>query len=611
MSGIDALLTQPWFWARPWGWALLAVPLLLAALRAWQARRLRALALTYADAELLPFAVRLPAARAGWGAFARDVLIWALLAAAAAGPRQPQAASGSVGGLHRVAVMALLDAGAGEAQDDGGSISPLEQQRLLLAALTKQLRGERVGLFAYGATHGGALHAAQLLPPTVDAQLLAWAAQQARPSLFAGDAGGATLPQIVALAQQRLHEQADGEPGALLLLAGADARLPADFDPEAAAAALRRAGLPLFVLALPDLPAAARAGLAQWARGSGGALHAVAPGQTGASAWDAVYARGIAHLPAAPAAPTQVVAWRDLSAGFLLPAVVLLLACVWPWRRRAAVGAALAVLLAAPLPRAAQAAASSPAPAASRAAQPLLPALSREQIAAEHAAYAAWRRGDFSTAQRLYAALPGFAARLGEGTAAYRQRQFQTAARAFRAALLLADTPAQRFAALFNLGDAAMHLPGGTLEAAQAFDAALRIRPHDAAARRNAHLAWRQYEVEHPPDYLVGIAKRAPPSHHSRFGQQSSNTPSQMRQPPPKTASAPLQQAAPLAAGRITAGGTESAAGAAAAWQVPVLDWGGMDKRVQLLRDASAELLARRADIDTRAAAALGAEGGR
>jgi len=604
MNALDALFTPPWFWVRPWGWALLAVPLLLAALRAWRARRLRALALTYADAELLPFAVRLPAARAGWGAFARDVLIWSLLAAAAAGPRQPLAESGSASGLHRVAVMALLDAGAGQAQDDGAPISPLEQQRLFLRALTPQLHGERIGLFAYGATPAGALQAAQLLPPTVDAHLLAWGAAQARPALFDA-AGSATLPQIVALAQQRLSQQAGGEPGALLLFAGGSARLPADFDPEAAGGELRRARMPLFVLALPDLPADTRAGLAQWARASGGALHAVASGQTDASAWDAVYARGIARLPTSRATLQHVVAWRDLSAGFLLPALALLLASVWPWRRAAA-GAALglAMVLTA-LPHAARA-----QPVTPNATAPA-PAFSRDQIALEHAAHAAWQRGDFATAQRLYARLPGFAARLGEGAAAYRRREFQTAAHAFRAALLLADTPAQRFAALFNLGDAAMHLPGGTLEAAQAFDAALRIRPHDPAAQRNADLARRQYEVEHPPDYLVGIAKRGPPIHRSRFGQQSSNTPSQMRKPPPKTASAPLQQAAPLAGGRITAGATESAAGAAAAWQVPVLDWAGMDKRVQLLRDASAELQQRRADIDTRAAAALGAEGGR
>lgn len=606
MNALDALFTQPWFWARPWGWALLAVPLLLAALRAWRARRLRALALAYADAELLPFAVRLPAARAGWGAFARDMVIWSLLAAAAAGPRQPLAESGSAGGLHRVAVMALLDASAAEAQADGVPISPLEQQRLLLAALTPLLHGERVGLFAYGATPTGALQAAQLLPPTVDAHLLAWGAAQARPALFAVGGGGATMPQIVALAQQRLLQQADGEPGALLLFAGGSVRLPADFDPEAAGSELRRARMPLFVLALPDLPADARAELAQWARASGGALHAVAAGQTDAAAWDAVYARGIARLPTPAATLQHVVAWRDLSAGFLLPALALLLASVWPWRRAAA-GAALGLALGMTLLQPAPARAQPVTPNATASA----PALSRDQIVTGRAAYAAWQHGDFATAQRLYARLPGFAARIGEGAAAYRQREFQTAAHAFRAALLLADTPAQRFAALFNLGDAAMHLPGGTLEAAQAFDAALRIRPHDPAAQRNAHLARRQYEVEHPPDYLVGIAKRGPPIHHSRFGQQSSNTPSQMRKPPPKTASAPLEQTAPLAGGRITAGAAARAAGAAAAWQVPVLDWAGMDKRVQLLRDASGELQQRRVDIDTRAAAALGAEGGR
>jgi Ca-activated chloride channel family protein len=592
MTTWDAILTQPWFWARPWAFALLAVPLLLAALRLWRGRTVRAGTLAYADAALLPFATRLPSPQRLRRALALDLLLWALLATAAAGPRQPVSGGGEVGGLHRIAVMVLMDASAAAAAATAAPISALEQQRLLLAALWPQLRGERLGLIAYGAARpGGTVGAAQLLPPTDDPALFAHATQQARPEVFADTPASTALPGLLALARQRLQQQAEGESSAVLLLAGEGVPVPADFDASAVGQSLRRVRLPLFVLALPGLPTESAALLRNAARASGGSFSAVTAGQTGAGNWNALYARGIARLAAGAADRAQpVTAWRELYGLFLLPALALLF-----WRERprrvppAVALLGLALLLGLPLAPPAQA-------------QPPALVSRPDKLRAEHAAWHAWQQGDFARAQALYAALPGFAARMGEGAAAYRQRQYQVAALAFHRALLQADTPQQRFAAFYNLGDASLHLPGRTLEAVQAFDAALRIRPTDANALRNARLAQRQYEIEHPPSYLVGIAKRAPPIHHSRFGQQGSNTPSQLRHKPPKQASAPLQQAAPLAfGGQLATAG--AAAAAPAPWQPPTLDWAGADKRLQLLRDASAELLAQRAAIDTRAAA--------
>lgn len=592
MTTWDALWTQPWFWARPWAFALLAVPLLLAALRLWSARSVRAGALAYADAALLPFATLLPSRQRLRRSLALDLLLWALLATAAAGPRQPVSGS-AVGGLHRIAVMVLMDAGTAAAVPTTAPISALEQQRLLLAALWPQLRGERLGLIAYGAARlGGPVGAAQLLPPTDDPALFAHATQQARPEVFTGTPASAALPGLLALARQRLQQQAEGERGAVLLLAGAGVPVPADFDASAEGESLHRVRLPLFVLALPGLPAESAALLRNAAQASGGGFSAVTAGQTGAGNWNALYARGIARLSVGAAGRAQpVTAWRELYGLFLLPALALLFWRERPRRVPSAVALlGLALVLGLPLSPPAQAQ------------PPESTVMTREQLRAEHAAWQAWQQGDFARAQALYAALPGYAARMGEGAAAYRLRQYQAAALAFHRALLQADTPQQRFAAFYNLGDASLHLPGRTLEAVQAFDAALRIRPADVNALRNARLAQRQYEIEHPPSYLVGIAKRAPPIHHSRFGQQGSNTPSQLRHKPPKQASAPLQQAAPLAPGGQLA--TAGAANAATApWQPPTLDWAGADKRLQLLRDASAELLTQRAAIDTRAAA--------
>ncbi|CUA94628.1 hypothetical protein [Thiomonas bhubaneswarensis] len=590
MTSWDALWTQPWFWSRPWALLLLLVPLGLAAWRLRSARAERHVALRWADAELLPFATAQPPARAVWGRLLRDTLMWTLLALAAAGPRQPLTDAAGAAGPHRIAVMVLMDASAAaSAAPADATLSPLEQQRLLLAALWPELSGERLGLIAYGASRpGAAMAVAQLLPPTNDPALFNHAADQARPQILAVDGAGAALPGLLDLARQRLRQQAEGEPGALLLMAGPGLALPSDLDGAALGRALRAAHLPLYGLALPGLSAEAASVLRAVAQTSGGEWDAVAAGQTGTAAWQRLYAQGMARLPASPAAASAVTAWRELYGLFLLPALVVLLVSAWP-RPRAMPALLLAALfLGASLTH---------APSA-RAAEPL------PQRRAEHAAWSAWQQGRYAEAQQRYAALPGYAARMGEGAAAYRLGHYQVAAQAFHRALLLADTPGQRFAAFYDLGNATLHLPGRSLEAVQAFDAALRLRPNDAQAQRNARLARRVYETEHPPSYLVGIAKRAPPSHQSRFGQQTSDTPSQLKHHPRAQASAPLQQGAALSAqGHLSAPTGASAAVAQAAWQPPALDWAGMDKRVQLLLDARAELLAQRAALDTRAAA--------
>ncbi len=586
MSLWTALWTQPWNWAHPWAFALLLVPPLRALWRLWLARQQRTQTLGYAQADLLPYATRQPPPATTRRALAFDLLLWSLLACAIAGPRQP--VSTQIAGAaaeHRVAVMVLLDAGAQAAQlQPNAPISALEQSRLLLAALWPRLQGERLGLIAYGKQREGApLAAVQLLPPTRDAALFNHFAALAQPDVLAAQGAGSTLAGVIDLARQRLAQQADGEAGAVLLLAGAQTPNAADLDASALGDSLRAAHVPLYVLALPGLDAEQTAALRTLARSSGGAMTAVQAGQTSGSVWRSLYDRGIARITVPQAiGPQTRVQWRELFAIFLVPALLLMLWREWPQRRLRAKGTlllSLAVLAGLNVPQPAHAAAPTP-----------------------QQAWAAWRAGDDARAQALYAALPGFDARIGEGDAAYRRGQYQQAAQAFHRAVLLADTAAQRFTAFYNLGNASMHLPGKTLEAVQAYEAALRICPHDANALRNARLAQRQYEIDHPPAYLVGIAKRAPAIHHSRFGQQASDTPSQLRKAPPRPASAPLEQTARLAAQGQLGDAAATPAKNAAQWQPPQLDWAAVDKRAQLLQDDTQALWQQRADIDTRAA---------
>ncbi|WP_031403881.1 hypothetical protein [Thiomonas sp. FB-Cd] len=574
------------------------MPVVLALLRLARAQQQRAQALAYADAPLLPFATRQPGRRAARGAVVFDLVLWTLLACAAAGPRQPlpTTADGAPTG-HRMAVMVLLDTGAQAAQASG-SISPLEQARLLLAGLWPRLQGERLGLMAYGSPPNSArISLVQLLPPTHDAAIFGHFARLARQSLLTTDQATTALSGLFDLARRRLAQQdVAGEAAALLLVAGADVPITAGSDPRALGRQMRAARLPVFVLALPGLDTAQAIALRTLADSSGGVYAAVPPGQTSIAVWTDLYDRGIARIPVAQTnLPQQILQWRELFELFLLPALLLMLWRDGPLRARhqRPSGNLLLLMMFGMLATAVV------APPAARAA-----------MASPQQAWTAWQAKDYARAQAIYAALPGWNARMGEGAAAYRSGEFQRAAQAWQRALLDADTAQQRFAAFYNLGNASMHLPGTTLEAVQAYDAALRIRPHDSAALRNARLAQRQYETHHPPGYLVGIAKRGPAVAQGRFGRQSSDTPSQMRHKPPPLAAAPLHQAEVLAAqGKL--GTLAAPTNIAKAWQPPMLDWASADKRTQLLRDATQALWQARADIDSRAARDAAAQEGR
>ncbi len=585
MDTLSALTSAPWSWLRPWGFALLLVPLLLIASRWLGARRRQALAEGYADAALLPFATRLQASGATRGAIAYELLLWSLLACAVAGPRQSlPGAPGADAGTHRIAVMVLLDAGNPAAASAVG-LGAQAQSRLLLRALWPQLHGERLGLMAYGtAPNDAPARLLQLLPPTRDGALFDHFARLATPALFTAPGESVTLPDVLALAQQQLDRQAPGEPHALLLLAGADTPRVGGEAPGELGRRLHAAQLPLFVLALPQLDASLRASLRAVADASGGSLSEVASARTGAAVWAPLYARGIARLPVdAAASRPHATHFRERYGLFLLPAILLMLAGEWwrlprrrPHRPRGVPIASilLGLLLAMPLARAAD--------------------------TRPWQAWAAWQAGNFALAQQQYAALPGWAARIGEGAAAYRLRRYPQAVDAWQRGVLLADTPAQRFVAFYNLGNAWMHVPGKSEHALQAFRAALRIRPDDPAALRNARLARARYELEHPPYYMVGIARRGPPSQRANFGQQTPETPSQLHALAAQVAAQVTPRDAVPMTGQLDA--RQAGTGSGSAWQPPALDWDGVDKRVQLLHDDTDLLWRERVDMDSRAA---------
>jgi Ca-activated chloride channel family protein len=470
---IDQLLNL--HWREPLWLGLAAVPLLFV----WWRGRRRARLLRYADAALLPWAATLPAAQAGnWPRAALHVLAWGLLALAAAGPRLPlELREGQTTPRHLLTVMAVLDVSASMRAADIAPADRLTRSRLELLDWLPRLQGERVGLIVYAGEAG------VLLPPTDDPELLARALDQIDPRLI--EAPGTNLAAALELARAQLTA-APGEAKAILLLSDAEAD---SVDPAAQAAvdALRQARIPLFVLGLgseagapiplPDGGFAeidgvqvtsrmAAAEYRQWANATGGRFAVVSDGDAD---WSALHDGGIAALSGDPLPPEAAVAWRELYAWCLAPALALLMAISLP--RRVVAVMALAIWGVAAMPR---------------------PAL-----ADEAAAWQAWRQKNFARAQTLYAQAGGYSGQMGAGAAAWKQAAYAAAARHFGAALLLAETDRQRTDALYNLGNA--HYGRGQWQAAfEAFETVLRMRPGDTRAAANRDRAWQKLQRQRP-----------------------------------------------------------------------------------------------------------------
>jgi tetratricopeptide (TPR) repeat protein len=196
------------------------------------------------------------------------------------------------------------------------------------------------------------------------------------------------------------------------------------------------------------------------------------------SDWISLYEQGMAAMMERlrGEADTGNVIWHELYPLALLPAMLLLMISLLPYRLQLpqlsqSLPLIMLVLLI-----------SSLTPGA-------LFAADREQDA-----YAAYLGKDYQNAAELYGRLSSYAGRLGEASSQYRLGNYQVAIRQYSQSLLLAETDEQRAMSLYNLGNSYFKT-GDYANAVVAYSDALRYQPGHAEAATNLNFTTELVQI--------------------------------------------------------------------------------------------------------------------
>jgi len=491
-------------WRSPW-WGLLALqPFVMALLL--KLRRIRVL--HYAEAHLLPWAMRgnFGLKQHKWGK-AANLMVWILLACAAAGPRVPLAIGNGQQKqdvrLHEMDIMVVMDVSPSMQARD---VSPqrLQRAKLELQNWILRLQGERIGLIAFSGNAG------LIMSLSRDYAAFNYFLQLADSTLF--EKPGSAIATAVDLARQKLSIQRKPSSRAVLLLTDGETSSlsgPSGAAVWEAAKRLKSAGIPLYILGVgtqagAPIPLADggfieqdgtqvvsrldQAGFTELAKLANGKFALL---EDGDGDWKTLYDNGLLTQPGSHPPADNVHLWRTLYPWFLFPALLLYLVLNFPIRSKNVKLATAALLFL------------------------TVSSLSDFSLSAAYAAesdwqnaYKAYHNRQYNQAQTLYGSLQGYSARMGEGAAAYRRKDYQYAVKQFSVALLEAKNARQRSGALFNLGNS-YYLAGNYRASADAYLGVLRYFPGHRNAGTNHALAAAKLANQNKLDkFSAGILGR-------------------------------------------------------------------------------------------------------
>ncbi|MDT8385030.1 MAG: VWA domain-containing protein [Gammaproteobacteria bacterium] len=489
-SGLD-LLFASLAWREPL-WGLLALLPIVAVLAGQRLRDSHA----YAAEHLQPWVSYRP--RRGFLAalLSKNTaygLAWLLIAIALAGPRL---AIDSTGHAPRsdIDIMLVVDVSRSMQAMD---IAPsrLRRATIEIEELLQRATGTRIGIIVFAARP-------HLFVPLSSDPAALRHYLQSLDSLQLPTHGSEPIAAL-AMAQRELDHNAT--PSAIVLISDGD--FP-ELDTAKLPAAVESSAIPVYGLGLasPEGESIALAG-GGWLQHEGRSVisrlneehfqHLLNDGSRYSLAtdddadWQKLYDQGIATLArkAQQKADAEIV-WDELFVWPLSAALLLLWLALVPFgpvvRRRpqqtvtTSLLSVAMVIIAVGLFGQHTAAAAAPTDAAGR--LDIARELDRSQ------AFQTYRNGDYASAALLYKAIPGYAARLGEGVCYYRLKDYKAAIRQFSLAVLAADEDRERATALFNLGNAQFQA-GDYDQATSIYSDALRYNPALDKVRHNLTLS--------------------------------------------------------------------------------------------------------------------------
>lgn len=470
-------MNLPWYdlsFREPlWLWLALQPVLIVLLSRLIQRRR----AGQYSEPHLLPWVIsRSPSGTNG--RYLRSALLllaWISFAVAIAGPRLPESVLDTKDSAQRE-VMIVFDVSPSMAARD---ILPnrLERAKLELLDLITRMQGTRMGIVVYGARPH------LLSPLTHDKQVLRHYVSTIKTHMLPTQ--GSQLNQALHYAAKHLNKQ-NSSPRALLIISDGEYHInktQQQAELEAHIQQLKQQGIKIYALGIGTpygAPILAsddgwlqyegqtvssrlhREQLQQLTQLGNGLYSDVDDGNLD---WKTLYDEGIGRLrPAKQSQQAELIIWQELYHWFLLATLGCFVLALWQPRTNKALNSIVMVgiLL-------------------------ISSSLSNDSLAAPadyNTAYKNLQTENYRLARQQFAMLAGYAARLGEGSAAYRMQDYKPAAQQFTQAMLDAGSDTQRGQALFNLANCKYQLKD-YFTAADLYRDVLNYLPDHVGAKTN------------------------------------------------------------------------------------------------------------------------------